>query len=1613
MLNVRRVPSVVGHQRLLRRPLSTAVPKKTTDLQRNAASLSSTGVKAAEMGRPLSALPTGKLGLYDPSTERDSCGVGLVAQLKSVPSRDIVDDANEMLVRMSHRGGCGCDPFDGDGAGMLVGMPHAFIRKVAREDCGGLELPADGQFGVGNIFIGAQGHPELQAQARELVDRSAKDHGLKVLGWRTVPVNNTDLGAAALGSEPITDMCFIAAAKEGKFADTRTFERELYRLQKVATTEAEEAGGDLAGKFYINSMSSQTITYKGQLTPAQVVPYFGDLSDPDFTTHMALVHSRFSTNTFPSWDRAQPIRMMCHNGEINTLRGNKNWMQSRGGLLESTYFADDTQSLLPATSDNMSDSGNFDAVLELNVKAGDKSLPETMMMMIPEAWQDNDSLSPAKKAFYQYNSCVMEPWDGPAMVAFTDGRYIGATLDRNGLRPSRYYVTHDDRVLLSSEIGVLPELPDAMVKDKQRLEPGKMFLVDFERQKIVPDAEIKEAIASKRPYGQWLEEGLFQLDDWASHAKTKGVTAPSFNFSDSTRRFNLFGYTTETMDMLLYPMAVGGKEALGSMGNDAALAVLSDMPRNVFDYFKQLFAQVTNPPIDPIREEMVMSLVCPVGPEANLLATPGPEHCARLVVEHPILSLEEMEALKSTEFRGWRTAVIDSTFEAGSGAEGLQEALGRICEEASEHIQGDYGDQGVQGLILSDRLAGPGRLPIPSLLAVGAVHQHLLQTQQRPKGALFCEAGDAREVHDFATLLGYGADGVCPYVAYEALAKMNAEGQILARAKQEYTEDELFKAYRNSAAKGLLKVMSKMGISTLQSYKGAQVFEVLGLAEDVVDRCFTGTQSRIQGADFEALTTDLERFHSAAYEQIGSVSGTPPLVPNPGNFNYRNGGEQHLNTPSNMVALQDAARNNSRDAYGTYSKLVDEQTARVTLRGLLKFDLEDPSHPAVPLDQVEPVEAIVKRFVTGAMSLGSISQETHETLAVAMNRLKARSNTGEGGEDPVRFLDDRRSAIKQVASGRFGVTSHYLANSDQIQIKMAQGAKPGEGGELPGFKVTPYIGECRGTTPGVGLISPPPHHDIYSIEDLAQLIHDLKNAQPLGDVSVKLVSEVGVGVVAAGVAKAKADHVTVSGGDGGTGAAAWTGVKGAGLPWELGLAEAHQTLVLNGLRSRIRLQTDGQLKNGRDVVVAALLGAEEFGFSTAPLIALGCIMMRKCHLNTCPVGIATQDPELRKKFSGEPEHVMNFFWLLAEEVREHMASLGYKNMDEMVGQTQRLAVDTSRMNYKSKGLDLSPLLLKAADLNPDAGLIHSEVQDHEIGATIDRDLITEAMPALEHGTAVVLETKLATNLQRTLGTMLSYEVSKRYGKEGLPDKTVHVKLSGHGGQSLGFCLAKGIFLDLEGDSNDGVGKSLSGGVIAVYPAVKGVLDSGFVAGDNVVVGNVCLYGASSGAAYFSGNAGERFAVRNSGALAVVEGVGDHGCEYMTGGRVVILGETGRNFAAGMSGGVAYVYDPEGAFPDRCNMGMVALEKVGPGPRIAALPLGDGNSAVDFDAEDEGEVLKAYIEAHVAHTGSQVGKDLLDKWSEETVQHFVKVMPTDFKRVLEEDEAKAAAGNLVA
>mmetsp|Transcript_22493 Transcript_22493/g.35526 ORF Transcript_22493/g.35526 Transcript_22493/m.35526 type:complete len:1556 (-) Transcript_22493:190-4857(-) len=1489
----------------------------------------------SRLGHNIRQIP-GRIGLYDGQQERDNCGVGLVAQLKKVQSRQIVEDANEMLVRMSHRGACGCEANTGDGAGMLVGMPDSFLRAAMAAE--GVTLPPLGQYGAGNVFL-PKGDAAAIERAKAIFERVARQRGLKVVGFRTVPTDNRDLGKSAVETEPHQEQVFIENAKG---LAGPAFERELLRVRKLARAEARE---DAALRdLYVCSLSAQTLTYKGQLTPEQVMPYFkGDLAHPDFHSHMALVHSRFSTNTFPSWDRAQPLRMMCHNGEINTLRGNKNWMHARAGIMHSPYYGDETYQLNPICGDHMSDSGNFDATLEVLAKGSERTLPEAVMMMIPEAWQDNPSISPAKRAFYEYNSCVMEPWDGPAMVAFTDGRYVGANLDRNGLRPSRYYVTKDDRVLISSEVGVVPELPDELVAVKHRLEPGKMFLVDFERGELLTDAAVKEELAASRPYQEWVADHLMDLGAWQEAARAQLPPAAGPDFATSTRRLNLFGYSTETLDMLLYPMSVGGKEALGSMGNDAPLAVLSQQPRQVFDYFKQLFAQVTNPPIDPIREEMVMSLMCPVGPEANLLDV-GPEHAQRLLVEHPVLTLEQMAAVRDTEYRGWSARTLDATFDLSTGPDGLREALDRLCEEAVKAVAA-----GRRALVLSDRLAGPGRLPVPSLLAVGAVHQHLLRTQQRTKAALFAEAGDAREVHDFASLLGFGADGICPYVAYEALLKMNRDGLIEAKVRQPVEDEQLVTSYRKAAAKGILKVMSKMGISTLQSYKGAQVFEAVGLNDEVINKCFTGTVSRIQGAGFEALYTDLARLHEAAYPS----SAAEPLVPNHGQFHYRHGGEQHLNTPQVMVNLQQSARTNSKEAYAEFSRLIDAQNARVTIRGLLK--VKECPQGGVPLEEVEPAKEIVKRFATGAMSLGSISQETHEALAVAMNTLGGRSNTGEGGEDPARFLDNRRSSIKQVASGRFGVTANYLANSDQIQIKMAQGAKPGEGGELPGQKVTEYIGACRGTTPGVGLISPPPHHDIYSIEDLAQLIYDLHQINPAAGVSVKLVSEIGIGTVAAGVAKADADIIQISGHDGGTGASPLSSIKHAGSPWELGLTEVHRTLMQNGLRDRTLLRVDGGIKSGWDVVMGALMGAEEFGFGTIAMVAEGCIMARVCHTNNCPVGITTQKEELRKRFPGTPDHVVNFFQYAAEETRHILAKLGFRRLEDAIGRADLLK-QRSTTAAKTADVDLR-VLTNMPDVSDRAFLKHGAVKS--TGPVLDEDLLKHpavAKVVADNAGAADVEFDIL-NTDRSVGGRLAGVLAKKYGNKGFAGE-INVTFRGSAGQSFAPFGLPGVNFRLVGEANDYVGKSLHGGGVVIVPPEN----AGFDPANQSIMGNTCLYGATGGRVFANGRAGERLAVRNSGAQVVVEGTGDHCLEYMTGGVVVSLGAIGRNAGAGMTGGLAYFLDEgddDAHFMEYINVDTVKVQR---------LQTAAGEAQ-----------LKGLIEEHVAKTGSRKGAQILAEW----------------------------------
>lgn len=1503
-----------------------------------------------------------KTGLYDPANEKDSCGVGFVANIKGVPSHQIMLDAYHLNSRMDHRGGCGFEANTGDGAGILMALPHSFFKKVAKEELGA-DLPEAGSYAVGNIFL-----PQIKEERDTCFDAIARivaEEGQTLIGWRDVPIDpvGADVGPAALMAQPYIVQLFIGAA-EGLEQDA--FERILYIIRKRFSHRLRnDKTMKEAKQVYACSLSTKVIVYKGMLTPAQTFPFYKDLTNPDFETHLAMVHSRFSTNTFPSWDRAQPNRFMAHNGEINTLRGNVNSMVARQGKVTTDAFGEKLGDIFPVIDSDCSDSGSFDAVLEFLLLSG-RSLAEATMMMIPEAWQSDKNMGQEKKDFYEFHSALMEPWDGPASIVFSDGHYIGAVLDRNGLRPSRYYITHDDKCIMASEVGVVHVDP-ANVKVKGRLQPGKMFLIDFEEGRLIPDEEVKQIICNKRPYGEWLAQQKVTLEHLSGNA---GV---SLEADDTLQRMQAFGYTTETMQFMLIPLVTEARDPLGSMGNDSALACLSDKPRMIYDYFKQLFAQVTNPPIDSIREEVVMSLRCFLGPEGNLLET-TPEQAHRLSIDHPVLSNQELADIKNADYRGMKTQVIDTTFDANA-ENGFMDAIQRICQEAQQAIEDGY-----SFIILSDRNISADRIPLSALVACGAVHHHLTKHEQRTQIGIVLETGEAREVHHFCLLSGYGADAVNPYLAFESLWQANSEGLLGDKCP---TEADLVAAYKKGVAKGMLKVMAKMGISTLQSYKGAQIFEAVGLADEIINTCFVGTASRVQGVNFKVLIEESKRRHAIGYP--AKDSDRIPVLNNPGDFHWRTGGDSHMWNPNTIFNLQLASRNNSKEAYETFAKFVNEDaTRRCTLRGLLEFRTDETE--SISIDEVEPASDIVKRFATGAMSFGSISQESHESLAVAMNRLGGKSNTGEGGEDPERFTplpngDSKRSAIKQVASGRFGVTAWYLTNADELQIKIAQGAKPGEGGELPGGKVDEQIARIRHSTPGVGLISPPPHHDIYSIEDIAQLIHDLKNANRAARISVKLVSEIGVGTIAAGVTKAKTDHLVIAGHDGGTGASPLTSIKHAGLPWELGIAETHQTLVMNNLRSRVVLQTDGQLKTGRDITIAAILGAEEFGFSTAPLITLGCIMMRKCHLNTCPVGIATQDPELRKKFKGKPEYVVNYMFMVAEEMRGIMAELGIRTVNELIGRVDLLNTNKAIKHWKASGLDLSRILEPAKVVFENTGFYCTQSQDHGLDKALDNKLIELAKPALEDGTKVHIEHDII-NINRVVGTMLSNEVCKRYGAEMLPEDTINIKLNGSAGQSLGAFMAKGITLTVEGDANDYLGKGLSGGKIIVYPPKE----STFKAEENIIAGNVILYGATTGEVYIRGIAAERFCVRNSGASAVVEGIGDHGCEYMTGGRVVILGKTGRNFGAGMSGGIAYVWDPDGDFPKQCNMELFELEGVA-----------DHNDVLE---------LKTLIEDHLGYTESPVAKSILDNW-EASLAQFVKVMPTDYKRVLEE-RAKTAA-----
>jgi len=1535
---------------------------------------------------PLRHLPEAR-GLYDPANEKDSCGIGFIAQLKGVASHAVVADALEMLHRMDHRGACGCEKNTGDGAGILTALPHAMLKKVAARDAG-LNLPDPGGYAAGNLFL-----PAEQAERDFCVtafEEGLQHEKLPLIGWRDLPTDadGADVGPSARASMPVIRQLFVAKP-DG--LDVEAFERRLYLVRNRVINLALDHDDIERGAFYVCSLSARVIVYKGQLTSGQVPLFYPDLRDPDFVSHLAMVHSRFSTNTFPSWDRSQPCRMMSHNGEINTVKGNKNWFAAREGLMATELFGDEINDLRPVVNREASDSGSFDNVLEMLYMSG-RSLPEAVMMMIPEAWENHASMSDAKRDFYAYHANLMEPWDGPACIGFTDGTVIGATLDRNGLRPSRYYVTDDDRVIMASEVGVVDVDPKKIVQ-KGRLQPGRMFLVDFDEGRIVGDEELKERFAAARPYGAWLRDHVVRLGDFATGGASATPSAtPVVDDNQRLAQLKAFGYTSEHLHMLLLPMVNAGsksKEALGSMGNDQAPAVLSDKPRLLYDYFKQLFAQVTNPPIDPLRETVIMSLETTIGPEGNVLDTTAAQ-CARLHLHQPVLTDAELAGLQAGGHAdgpaaGWTARTLDLTYDKpdltglngqadGVAAAGLTAALETLCVQATAAIEA-----GEKLIILSDRGVGPGRIAVPALLATGAVHHHLVRTSARTRVGLIVETGEAREVHHFCTLAGYGADAVNPYLAYQALFRLRDTAVI----DSELTNDEIVATYINSVGQGIRKVMSKMGISTLASYKGAQIFECLGLKTGVVERCFTGTASRLQGVGFGVLAQEVARRHALGYPTRPEAGGGRNQLPNPGEYHWRPGGEAHAFSPRAIAQLQAAARGDDKKAYDDYAALCNDDSAhRCTLRGLLGFVEDDTL--AIPLDDVEPAKEIVKRFRTGAMSLGALSKEAHETLALAMNRIGGYSNSGEGGEDPSRFALDqyddgstrsRRSAIKQIASGRFGVTSHYLANADMLQIKIAQGAKPGEGGQLPGFKVDPYIASIRHSTPGVGLISPPPHHDIYSIEDLSQLIYDLKRANPSADVSVKLVSEIGVGTVAAGVSKAKADHILISGADGGTGASPLTSVKHAGLPWELGLAETHQTLVMNDLRSRVRLETDGGFKTGRDVAIAACLGAEEFGFATAPLIAVGCIMMRKCHLNTCPVGICTQDPDLRAKFNGTPESVINYLFLVAEEARRYMASVGIRSLDDLVGRVDLLNTRKAIAHWKADGLDLTALLTPAQKPRPDVGVRNLIEQEHELELHFDQRLIAAALPSLNDGTPTVIDLPVR-NLDRAVGVTLSHEVSKAHGAKGLPDDTISINLTGSAGQSLGAWLASGITIRLAGDTNDYVGKGLSGGRIVVFPP-EGSL---FRAEENIIAGNVALYGATSGELYLRGVAAERFCVRNSGAVAVVEGVGDHGCEYMTGGRCVVLGETGRNFAAGMSGGIAYVYDPDAKFPDRCNTAMVELEPV--------------------DDPDDVAELVLLLTNHAELTGSPVARDILHRWNVAR-RAFVKVMPVDYKRVLQQ------------
>jgi glutamate synthase domain-containing protein 2/glutamate synthase domain-containing protein 1/glutamate synthase domain-containing protein 3 len=1556
--------------------------------------------------------PPKAVGLYDPRFEHDACGVGMVARLDNTPTHEVIERGIAALKNLEHRGASGADPCTGDGAGILMQMPDELLRAVVE-----FELPTRGAYGVLMCFLPA-GDAAHRARLEGLLERTVREEGQTVLGWRDVPVRPEHTGDVAGACRPAIRQLFVGAGPD-QAADQDAFERKLYVIRRVCELSPEGAG------CYVASSSSRTLNYKGMLISWQLAEFYPDLQDERCKSALALVHSRFSTNTFPSWELAHPYRTICHNGEINTVMGNVNWMRARESELRSELFGEDLQKILPVVTPGNSDSATFDNVMELLLLAG-RSPAHAAMMMIPEAYRDREDLPADLTGFYAYHSCLMEPWDGPASVAFTDGRVVGATLDRNGLRPGRWVETADGHVVLGSETGIIPDVPPAQIRRLGRLQPGKLFLVDLEGGRIVEDGEVKRALSTRRPYREWFQRSSVQF---AELEPSEQVT-----ISDQPlhRRQRAFGYSQEDLRVLLSPMAREGSEPIGSMGNDISLAVLSDQAPPLFSYFKQLFAQVTNPPIDPLREEIVMSLQTTLGSERNLFEE-TPEHAHKLVLERPILLNRELETLRHVSHELFAATTIDITWPLAEGAAGMAAALARVCEQAHEAIAA-----GVNIIVLSDRSIGPRRAPIPSLLAVASVHHHLVREGTRLRVGIVLESGEPREVHHFATLIGYGASAINPYLMLETLDELVIEGRIARdggasggasssssssssdgaqpRPAGEELNERLEQAAQNTIkaiGKGLLKTISKMGISTIQSYRGAQIFEAVGLERELIDRHFTGTASRIGGVGLDVLAREALERHARAYPAGGRA--LDPLLPVGGVYAWRRDGEHHMWNPDTIALVQHAVRAEngnvvaalageddalaevrSSEAYAKYREYADainEDAARkATLRGLLQFGTQ--AREPIPLEEVEPASEIVRRFCTGAMSLGSISREAHETLAIAMNRLGGRSNTGEGGEDPARYRPDRngdrrRSAIKQVASGRFGVTINYLVNADELQIKMAQGAKPGEGGQLPGGKVDSYIGSIRHTTPGVGLISPPPHHDIYSIEDLKQLIYDLRCSNPPTDthpgaqVSVKLVAEVGVGTVAAGVSKANADRVLISGHDGGTGASPLSSIQAAGVPWEIGLAETQQTLLLNDLRSRIVVQTDGQLKTGRDVVIAAMLGADEMGFSTAPLIATGCIMMRACHLNTCPVGIATQDPRLRERFKGTPEHVVNFFFFVAEEVREILASLGLRSLDEAIGRVDLLEPRAAIEHWKARGVDLTHILTHI-ELVQDAPRRRIQPPPEVLSDALDWELVRRSAGAIERGERVQLALPIR-NVNRCVGGILSSHIARAHGAAGLPEGSIEVSFEGSAGQSFGGWLAPGVTFTLHGDANDYTGKGLSGGVLAVRP--RAGMAAEFVAQENVIVGNTLLYGATSGRAFFRGLAGERFAVRNSGASAVVEGVGDHGCEYMTGGRVVVLGPTGRNFAAGMSGGIAYVLDEDGTFARRCNMGMVGFETP--------------------DETDAAE-LKALIEEHAARTDSPVAQRVLARWGQLLARGaFVKVMPHDYKRVLAERAAQAA------